>query len=326
MKKNKLAVLVSSPFQTLCAIEYLMSNNIDSADFYADEDAKNNAMISRLLLTNGYSLHVVKSLKNTLQYLFNSQFDKYEIILVGDYFSYLLYIFTIKMSKYKTNVVYLDDGNSTLEMLPSSKRNRFKLTFYKRLFCFYFTIIQCIRRVNISYFTIFDDLKICKKNVTVHNFKHLLKHNRSKESEGVYIIGTNTYDLDINVESYKNTLLQINNFYTASGLKVFYCPHRRDNNKYDDFCISNGIILFDTKISVEIDFLYNKITPSVVIGFGSSALFSLNKIFTNSAYYNVKYQFDNEVYNQSYNLISSIYDRYGIKTYPMDYWLTIQRY
>ena len=128
-------------------------------------------------------------------------------------------------------------------------------------------------------FTIFDLNEGCPLPVEKNTFSSLVPDATLKKN--IYIIGTNSDMLlfkDLSYSEYLRHLASyIKNRYPEE--KVFYCPHRRDSHDYSGLVSDLGWCMFDTKFSVEIDFVQGKLYPLFIVGFGSTALLTLKKIF-----------------------------------------------
>lgn len=312
MKHNKTAILISSPFQTLCALDALFEYPSKIPDFYTIEDSQNTDKIASLLADYGYRLTIVQPSSNTLMwYVNNFKRKKYDRIIVGDLFAFPLLILISIMAKWKTKVIYVDDGTSTLfintGLLPNT------------IFTLKWKIVSGIcqmKRIKKVLYTIFPIDKFDSMPVIQHSFRNLFTNiNQSVYQQGVYIIGTNTSAIEIEVAKYKKVLKQILDKYLESS-PVLYCPHRRDHNQYEEYCKNIGIGIFDTKVSVEYDFIKNNIYPKRIIGFGSTALYTLKRMFPLAEVHNVILERKYNVH--FYNYISELYFKEGIKNSTID--------
>jgi hypothetical protein len=219
------------------------------------------------------------------------------------------------MAKWETTVIYVDDGNSTLYLstgvIPSHIHSlKWKLVSLlcrmKRIRCYLYTIFPIEKYDGLSIFHLpFNDL--------------FANYNHSVKQAGVFIIGTNTSVLNIDVEKYQNTLKQISDNYSNKE-PIIYCPHRRDHNVFDDFCQDVGIQIFDTEVSVEFDFIKNKIFPKIIIGFGSTALYTLKKLYPQAEVYNIEMERSNNYDEECFKYVSSLYEKEGIINCTMDSW------
>lgn len=308
------AALVSSPFQALCALEALKYFNCNYVDFYTIEDAQNTAKIRTLLSDNGIALNVLQPSKNTASwYREHFGLKRYTKLIVGDIFSFPLLILTSIMAKYKSQVIFVDDGNSTLTINNGSIPKYTKSLKWRLA-----QSLLCLKNTEKVLFTIYPIEHYRNMTIITNTFKTLTSDICEQQPLGVYIIGTNTSMLNIDRDRYQSTLLQIKKYYKSE--MVWYCPHRRDANCFADFCISNKIKMYDTRVSVEYDFIQQKNNPKIIIGFGSTALCTLKKIYPFAEIYNVHFETSDIRIAKAYEYISVFLKSQGVLTCSMDYW------
>ena len=61
-----------------------------------------------------------------------------------------------------------------------------------------------------------------------------------------------------------------------------------------DFCNKNEIKVFDSEISVEYDFINKGLTPRLIIGFNSNALYTLHIIYPDAICQTVGFHLNNK--------------------------------
>lgn len=316
MKTNKTAVIIMSPFQALCALEALYEYPSGTPDFYTIEDKQNIGKIRLLLRDFGHEINIIPQSSNILMWIVNNiKRRKYDRIIVGDFFAFPLLILTSIIAKWKAKVIYVDDGNTTLLIKPNKLPNSIH-NFKWKLFLF----LLKLKSVTKSFYTFFPIEKFESMPVTQHSFKHVFDmFDKSIRLSGVYVIGTNTSALDIDTEQYKLILRQILRYYQDTE-KVYYCPHRRDVNIYTKYCNNIGIELFDTKVSVEYDFMRKKLYPHIIIGFGSTALYTLRKMFPLSVIYNVNIEMNKIRDKEIYKYIADFLEKEGVNNCLENEW------
>lgn len=311
------AVLVASPFQTMCALEAISEFECNEVRFFTVDDPQNTEKIQSLLADFGYRATVIKKCSNTLMWIRNNyRVGKFDTIIVGDYFSYIFLILSALFSRPGARIIYVDDGSSTLTLNcdvfghPHTRQGKWKLM----------RSVLRIKRAVPLFYSIYDIGKCGSAKTVRHFFKSLVgRIGNGNNPEGVYIIGTNTSQLKLEKREFENILDCIHRFYDGND-SIHYCPHRRDNNRYDDFCSKTGIDFFDTRISVEYDFVKNDIYPKVVIGFGSTALYTLKKMFPLAEVYNIEFKTGDINLARVYKYISGIYGKENIINCTVDYW------
>jgi ABC-type molybdate transport system ATPase subunit len=148
--------------------------------------------------------------------------------------------------------------------------------------------------------------------VLKHSFSYL-KSTRLKECKHVntiYLLGQNIAEVHwITKEKYLKYLEKISERFKG---KIIYKPHRSEEvtKEYelligDDFVIEKEI----SQGPIEMALLEKKIYPKIIISFFSSALFSLEKIFTDCEIYAVRIENDDLVANQkSIEIVNECYE------------------
>jgi hypothetical protein len=128
-----------------------------------------------------------------------------------------------------------------------------------------------------------------------------------QEPRGLYIIGTNSSVLEFKDYTYEEYLMAL--FKTIKIRfpedEVFYCPHRRDSNLpfIYTLCRELSIEIYETKISVEFDFVNKNINPKYVVGFSSNALYTLKLIYPKAIIENVDFSLKFEPSNKENQII-----------------------
>ena len=184
----------------------------------------------------------------------------------------------------------------------------------------WFGILDCynnVRFIKKHLYTIFDLGDHCPIPYTYHDFSALTETNdKSCTKKGIYVIGINTEKVVLRNATYKDYLLQLNawiNKYYASE-SVYYCPHRMDSTDYTPLIKQLDWIFFHTQNSVEIDFLRRGIMPMLIIGFGSTALYTLKKMYPKTDVKTVCLDFEEEELNVCYRAIEVHYSKHGIES------------
>ena len=289
MEKDTLFIL-KSPFQAMCACEAINAFKIENRyDVVLLKDTVNKEMTSTLLRSKGILFFEVSESLESKEVLkvFSSFKRKYRTCFVGNYYSLNMYRLAL-YSVVKGGVIkYMDDGTATLSLfLPNAfpryyskkgflQRNKLRWDYLK------LDIERKVLGVKQSLYTIYDVES--PKWVIEKNKLETLQNRINCEKSGIYIIGTRSsyhFERADYIQLLENTV-----HYAVAlcpGQPVYYCPHRADSYKYDDFLQKNDIRVFNTKVSVEIDFISNSINPMMVVGYGSTALLTLKLMFPSS--------------------------------------------
>jgi hypothetical protein len=217
-------------------------------------------------------LKLIRTLKNhtgKLENIFVSEFRSIEMCLLANNID-------------AKNKIYLDDGTMTFILVEKANNgtnviagNAFKKILKKNL-ALLFGLRPDTSNLK-SLFTIFNldtsaNLKIIQNDL---NFLRL-KGEAGKET-GTYLIGGAYVEDDIICENeYMNILASIKCMIVG---EIFYMPHRREKIKKLNI-ISNtmGFKIVNTDMPIELFFFINRINPECIIGFFSTALYSLSKI------------------------------------------------
>lgn len=315
-KIREAAIIVASPFQALCAMEAIKSFQVEKPHFYAYESENSLEKTHSFIISRGYECEDLKDVSGTFS-IINAfkKHKKYNCIISGDYFSKFCFLIALLWSKVKTDIIYVDDGNSTLTLLPPLRKKRFKegstlqILFYGILLLF-----SKIKGLTHTFFTIYN---VEGKEFPYPSFKNSfsgLCSGSDKHKTGVYIIGTNSSKTGWERQVYCDYLAIVKHYVDENypKEKVYYCPHRSDQYNYDKECENLGMAMFNTKVSVEVDFVTNNINPVAVFGFGSTALLTLKLIFGDSNVIDIVYHSDNRQEELEYRQIERIYEQNGI--------------
>lgn len=309
--------IVNSPFQALCATEAIIHYMVEKAHFLLfEDDSTIRKMVLPMVEAKGI-VHFLETKGNLtlsiVRGLTQSEWkEKYDLVFVGDYYSYGPYVAAITKAKRNARIIYLDDGNSTLSIVPPVSLERGRSQREKAYLKFWDSLAK-IKHLQKTLFTIFDLNEGCPLPVEKNTFSSLVPDATLKKN--IYIIGTNSDMLlfkDLSYSEYLRHLASyIKNRYPEE--KVFYCPHRRDSHDYSGLVSDLGWCMFDTKFSVEIDFVQGKLYPLFIVGFGSTALLTLKKIFPDSEVKTIYMDLTSETDNKGYRSVESYYVDNGIE-------------
>lgn len=322
IRNNKVAILVDSPFQALCAIEAINYFNIIRPYFFCHNTEQGHIMTHSYLRSRGYNVQLLEDSRNATQcILSNLSHEKFDCFIIGDYFCKKQFLLSLVWSNYKSRIIYVDDGNSTLSLAPR-KKQRFigRGTIHTILF----NILLFIERLKLprkSFFSIFDINGKVSCPVINNDFRYLSKsHSGFNSNNGIFIVGTNTSMLGWECKDFENKLVVIKEYYGKLYPydRIFFCPHRRDANNYERICKHLSIELFDTQVSVEVDFLSKDICPKVIIGFGSTALFTMHKLFNSCDVIDISMICKDQELQKEYKTIEQHYREVGIHVLSLE--------
>lgn len=319
----------SSPFQILCAIEAIYYYKISQYKFVlgSTDDIRDKQMFTLLKQLNiNYELFPLNKLTNKTRLLliFKSYFKHknaiYNQAFIGDYFTLDFYLHLLPLVKRKSNIIYLDDGTSTIAILNGQIRTNLKFKIKKKIISF---CLSC-KKINSFhyYFTIFSDIKnerfICFEN----KFSFMRKKKYYSSPTDIFIIGTNTNaycnELNIKISDFISKLNEIfkNLIDRNQRCKIIYIPHGRDSNdNIRKLCMAYGIEYRKLNVAIEYYMLKENIYPKSIYGFTSTALINLKKMYPNAFVFNIRIKGNTPHYNQIYDTISNYYERHGISLY-----------
>lgn len=194
------------------------------------------------------------------------------------------------------DVVYLDDGVATVTLLKHriitdivyfQDKRIIKIIGARRNLIFYRNIL-----------TMYSD--ISNKNYNIKNLQlDILKGKdmRYRHETGVFIVGTHSqsyckqlqFDGEEFNERCDRLFARLKSEYV--GEKILFIPHRLDNSDYAQrLCHKYGFEFRPVEITIEVEMMQNACTPKAILGFTSSALFNLKKMFPDTRVVNVVLQ------------------------------------
>lgn len=305
--------IVNSPFQALCALEAIDHFSISSPVFLVLSDGNSRKQTMPLIEDKGRVLlfdHTTQGIVSLIKRA-KSLNIKTKRVFVGDYFSLAQYVIAGICAKVGASIYYLDDGNSTLAIFPPVSKKRYE-SKNARIGFIAFGLIASIKLIKESFFTIYD--VSAKNNLVIKNEFKILRNKFDNKAQAVFIIGTNPSACHFN-RDYRIVLKEKIQFLRNRfpGETIYYCPHRRDETVYGDFFYDCGVLLFNTEVSVEVDFYKKNITPVAVAGFGSTALLTLKVLYPNVMAISFKIETDNDSTNKTYSYIGDYFKHIGIE-------------
>lgn len=277
--------IISSPFQLFSFSELIKQKDI-------------NSYILVVLVYNDHELIQIKNLASLLdvkvhktiigQKVFQyfllrkllRKFNNIDIVIIGNFFSdpHLVFVNEIK----NTKIIVLDDGLNSKFILNSL--NKKPQPFFKLLFIKLFKFnLDYPKRFSI--FTMFD-LNSDNHNVIIEK-NHLYNINKNIKNfnlmDTTFFIGQPFVELKILDESFYFSLLDKLNKQFSN---LVYIPSRKENDRnLNRMKKKYNINILRTNMNIEHYLLDNKIIPKSVIGFTSTALVTLNKLFNQEKVY-----------------------------------------
>lgn len=311
--KSEALFIINSPFQALCAFEAISHYDV-TPTFFVFDCADSKGKIEKLLNLYGYEAIIIPFVgtRELLKRLDKRR--KYVTIFVGDYFSYNQYLISILLAKCNSSLVFLDDGTATLDLLPNVGRRRCKKYSLRAISYKCLDVLSSIKRVKKTFFSFFEINDYVPYYVEKNTFG-LLKAKTNQSPRGVYIIGTNSSAISFKNDSYPSLLKKLFKYIKENypNEKAYYCPHRRDANDYTGLLKENGLVLFQTDISVEVDFITKGVSPLLIVGFASTALMTLKCMYSNTPVASIQFDVEDEFMESSFRSIENYYINHSIE-------------
>lgn len=264
--KNKILILVETPFQLLCAYEYSRKNPSPVSLYIrksgvGSNDQQMSAMVRDLhlkikkefLVRPGNKLDYLRAV---LGFLF-CDFHRYEKVVLGSYFSGFQKL--ISSIVIKKEIVFLDDGVATLlaDKIIKEQGGRY------------------------SVFSIFDLDKDNYINCEVNRFDSLAGEYKCTEHEeyAVFFIGQKLVDIGaMDMDAYVKVLECA--VEGSPGSVVHYIPHRTESSACLEVVKNvKGLQLLNADVAVEYFMLRNRWLPRTIYSVNSTALFTLASLF-----------------------------------------------
>jgi len=284
--KNSL-FLVYSPFQVVCAFEAISAYSIVNPIIYClgGSYLKRNEKTPHLLDELGLSYQImdVKSFPWRIIDLVKHR-NQFERCYIGDYFDPFLRLVASFLLRKKGELFYLDDGASTLTAINIPHPLRLP-KFKTRIQYVLPIVISKLKRHSESFYSIFSTPNGEVNSLNAIKNKYLLNTYSPK---GVFIIGTTYHGFNA-----PETLYQLlkNTFSHFSDNEIYYSPHRSivKDKTILDICRDYNVKYIVSDYCVEVDYIKKGYNPQMIIGFGSTALFTLKRIYPAARVISVKY-------------------------------------
>lgn len=303
MKKNlNNLFIIRSPLQIINAIEavehFKLENNVLVLIYGASD--LNKLQMQQLIKEEKWKkiIHIENRYKSKyfkyVKLIKELKKDRYKYLFVGELGS-LHRIVIPNVAKEK--VFLIDDGTATMEyynnLIKVDKYNRYN--FKELRFLFLGLNIKIRDKVNL--FTYFNLEPVNGIEVVKNELNHLkatyLK-DAKKDKDTIYFIGLPVESSNvITIQMYKNILFSIIRKFDK---KIVYIPHRAESKNVIKELSSLGNPMLEVKIinqPIEIYLLENKIYPSHVISYFSTALTTLGIIYNDSTINIIKVPEDN---------------------------------
>lgn len=321
--KGPALFIIGSPFQALCAIEAIKYFSIKDytvivSYFYNENRQDQTYAILKLFDVDYTTLFLNKrtSLTFALKCLIDKK--KYSIAFVGDFYRVIASLFSVLSLKRNGLLLYLDDGNSSIEIFKDElnpQKNKKSIKLIRNIVK---KIILVKRIKDDVFFSLFSDIPNAKFQVIENTFENIGNIFKGEQTENASLfIGAviNGFCEDNHIENcdfYRIQTALLKELKKEWG-NVIYIPHGRDKDDHIKvICEELNVEYRVLDVCIELYLLQNKINPVTVCGFASSALFTIKRLFPASIVYNV--QILSSIPNPEYVEIDSYYQKHGIKS------------
>jgi len=320
--QKKTLIIISTPLQTICAIEAIFHYNYTLYEIlvlYTKNNRQLNSGSQRLLDDRNirYKILEFNSYFDLCYQLLTTKSSIFHRILIGEYYSAAQRLISGYWGKYRAELIYIDDGNATFSIFE----HRYPLLFPLKIRNYAKLVLPCllylIKGFNRTFFTMYN-VNSKKRKIEKNKLEFLNFNVSNNVAYGIFIIGTNTRIINTMLRhaKYENYLKTIVTHYREifPEEKIYYSPHRMDYNNKEllQFCEILDISILTSQVSVEIDYLVNGYNPKLIIGFGSSALLTLKNIFPKTHFVTVFMTFKSYQDNDCYRKIEHQYLKEGI--------------
>jgi len=346
MKYTPTAFIVDSPFQVLCAIEAIKEFVIDDYLLVLPIDG-NERKEQMLQMVNdehlvyqvipSYDTDVILGDLFSNNGIYTSSLPKYfERIVIGDYFAFDQWALAYLYAKPNAVVFYMDDGSASIDLLQRREvkgepaywylkykwrktdylptmamRRRIKDKWKEKNICAY----DCI-------YTIYSDLNKNRFEIYPNDFSYLKARLSEVHSDkSIYVVGTYSIgysqSMGISLRQYEGILWhKLSEIRDANpDMNIVYIPHGRDDNSATRlFCNALHIQYKRLDCAIEYYFVKEKVSPQMIYGFGSTALFSLKKMIPEVKVINWLIDNPNAPSSVTYKNIALYYQKHGIVT------------
>ncbi len=312
--------IINTPFQALCTIEAI--KDYDIKNYYIaivrNVNDKFNKKTEKILndFNISFNFIFIKSFYDTLKKgilrkfdseLYNLNIDR---IFVGDYYSDSFRLFITFFIKNEVNIILLDDGSATILLykygLSHIKLKSTNVIIKRKLINF---LMLFHTKKNILFFSVFTPPNnyniLFKKNSLT-----FLRNNKYNDKMS-FIIGSKMSETGkLSENEYFNYLNKIKARFPNETF--FYCPHRKESTeKLNKIKVLFNFEIFNTEYTLEYDIYKKNIMPKIIVGFGSTAVYTLKIIFPNIDAYTISF-YNKKTYNV-YKVLNDVYKKQGVK-------------
>lgn len=289
--------IIQTPFQAMCAINAIRQLKIENYELSLHlhkNTGKRNMQTIELVERYGLKYNVAKTRPISLLMLLGLLFKRdgrFNRVFLGTHLYHDGYYYALKELKRGGNLVLLDDGVATLTLLKGD----YTVTGKSAAFMSGYKAVARLLEININnVFTVYKGIDNSRWKIAFNDISNLRQTVKSDVEKVVFFIGTcNSKYVDklgVSESDFKQMLSNVLNKVKMSNPdeSIIYIPHGRDKSVFTkDICEEAGIEYKPLDLNIEDYILKLNITPHIIYGFTSSALYNLKMIFPESQVYNI---------------------------------------
>jgi hypothetical protein len=316
-----------TPFQVLCAVAAIRQLEINDYLFLAKlprgetRNSQTKALLDKYHIK--YEIPFMRT-RFSLWYYMCIAFLRHKIhytrLFIGDLRAASDYYVGYNYVSDGSQVVFLDDGNITINYLqdcisePMDPNHRARLDRIAK---------RRNMEVGRNFLTIYGDIESPKNRICQLDLHYVVdeKDNSNCHPKGVYIVGTNLERFcepleipeDVYIEKLGELMQNLRQQYPDDT--IYFIPHGREYKDYGQrLCRQNGCVFLRAKMMIELELLNMPYPPKAILGYTSTALHTLKKIFPDTRVVNILFESpkDNPFY-KDYVMCSDYYQKNGIE-------------
>ena len=316
-----------TPFQVLCAVAAIRQLEIDDYLILAKlprgevRNSQTKALLEKYHINYKQPFFFGRlSLYFYMCMAFLHRKNRYTRLFIGDLRDVSSYYVGFNYVSDNCQVVFLDDGNITINYLqdcisePMKPHHRAMLDKIAK---------RRNMEVGHNFLTIYGDIESPKNHICQLDLHFVVedKESKARQAKDVYIVGTNIerycVPLEIPEDVYIVKLgeLMQNLRQQYPDDTVFFIPHGRETMDYGQkLCAKYGCVFQHPKMMIELELLNKPCPPKAIYGYTSTALHTLKKLFPTARVVNILFQSpeDNTFY-QDYVMCSEYYQKNGVE-------------
>lgn len=318
--------VIGSPFQAMCAVEAIRELEIEDYVLYAVMGRNPRDSQTKGVLDYFKTKYVViDKYRDIYPYMkrlaiLKSKHNRFHRAFVGGYGSMHHYYFAMRNISDGSVILTLDDGVETISLLKDSNlpKPAKKLSFINNILLW---VAKHKRRIDLrkKIYTIYSDIQNSNFIIFPNTLSHLYNNLVENNAEGVFFAGTihsSCIQMGISECDYFELLRLIFTWISNqfSDEKKVYIPHGTDSDpRLYDFCKEFHFEYIKPMHNIELYLCNQSTPPKVVIGFTSSCLLNLKRMFPNMECINIIVEVNGSVRNE-YQAITDYYERNNIST------------